>query len=236
MAAQDESSRSYLSKLSPWSRSPSIPPSKGKDGEPSPALLQEQKGADHVVSHRHRLSLKKYPRDCPPLRPQWFHAVDVPKRRPHPAGENKDEKPTGAPKKYAAFSKRDSKAIEAAFQKVLEKEDSEEASKMQQQRGDAPHARPEAKPSKSLKAEDKPGNIRVPVNEDYLFDVDVEERELAPAYWLGPVRNVKPAVLIKLTRYRSMTCDEASGSTKTAVFSDRAMRILLLSWKRDTSK
>jgi hypothetical protein len=29
--------------------------------------------------------------------------------------------------------------------------------------------------------------IRVPVNEDFLFDVDIEKRELAPAYWLGPV-------------------------------------------------
>lgn len=27
----------------------------------------------------------------------------------------------------------------------------------------------------------------MPVNEDFLFDVDVERRELAPAYWLGPV-------------------------------------------------
>ena len=27
----------------------------------------------------------------------------------------------------------------------------------------------------------------MPVNEDFLFDVDVEKRELAPAYWLGPI-------------------------------------------------
>ena len=29
--------------------------------------------------------------------------------------------------------------------------------------------------------------VRVPVNEDFLFDVDIEARELAPVYWLGPV-------------------------------------------------
>jgi hypothetical protein len=29
------------------------------------------------------------------------------------------------------------------------------------------------------------------VNEDYLFDVEIETRELAPAYWLGPVYEVK---------------------------------------------
>ena len=32
---------------------------------------------------------------------------------------------------------------------------------------------------------------RVAVNEDYLFDVEIETRELAPAYWLGPVYDVK---------------------------------------------
>jgi hypothetical protein len=33
--------------------------------------------------------------------------------------------------------------------------------------------------------------VKVPVNEDYLFDVDVERRELSPAYWLGPVYDVR---------------------------------------------
>lgn len=31
----------------------------------------------------------------------------------------------------------------------------------------------------------------MPVNEDYLFDVDIDARELAPSYWLGPVYDVK---------------------------------------------
>lgn len=35
------------------------------------------------------------------------------------------------------------------------------------------------------------GKVKVPVNEDYLFDVDVENRELGPAYWLGPVYTVR---------------------------------------------
>jgi hypothetical protein len=33
--------------------------------------------------------------------------------------------------------------------------------------------------------------VKVPVNEDYLFDVDIERRELAPTYWLGPVYDVR---------------------------------------------
>lgn len=31
----------------------------------------------------------------------------------------------------------------------------------------------------------------MPVNEDFLFDVDIQERELAPVYWLGPVYEVR---------------------------------------------
>lgn len=35
------------------------------------------------------------------------------------------------------------------------------------------------------------GRVKVPVNEDFLFDVDVEKRELAPVYWLGPIYGVR---------------------------------------------
>ncbi len=38
---------------------------------------------------------------------------------------------------------------------------------------------------------EKGGRVKVPVNEDYLFDVDIEERELAPTYWLGPIYDVR---------------------------------------------
>jgi len=32
-----------------------------------------------------------------------------------------------------------------------------------------------------------PRHTKVPVNEDFLFDVDIMERELLPVYWLGPI-------------------------------------------------
>ncbi len=32
-----------------------------------------------------------------------------------------------------------------------------------------------------------PRTVKVPVNEDFLFDVGIERRELAPVYWLGPI-------------------------------------------------
>ena len=38
---------------------------------------------------------------------------------------------------------------------------------------------------------EKGGVFKVPVNEDFLFDVDIEERELAPTYWLGPIYDVR---------------------------------------------
>lgn len=38
---------------------------------------------------------------------------------------------------------------------------------------------------------EKGGSTKVPVNEDFLFDVDVQNRELAPAYWLGPIYDVR---------------------------------------------
>lgn len=207
MAAQEENGRSYLSKLSPWTRSPITAPSKGKNGEPEAAPLQQQKGADHVISNRHRLSLRKYPRDCPRLRPQWFHAVDVPKRRPTPGGVVPDEKPPGVPKKYAAFSTTDSKSIEAAFQKLLVDEDAED--KLKEHGGDMGQARSDEKPNASLRERQSSKNgIKVPVNEDYLFDVDVERRELAPAYWHGPVYDVRRGTWFFQEGNAQRPCDE----------------------------
>ncbi|EME81485.1 uncharacterized protein MYCFIDRAFT_155646 [Pseudocercospora fijiensis CIRAD86] len=197
---QEADGRSYLAKLSPWSRSPSIAPSKGTAGEPTESgLLQQQNGADHVVNHRHRLSLRKYPRDCPHLRPQWFHAVDIPIRKPHLTFKKvKEEKPPGQPKKYAAFSTRDSKAIEIAFQKLSEQE--EEAERTQAQSSDLGHARAGGRQGKK--------EAKIPVNEDYLFDVDVEARELAPAYWLGPVYDVRRGTWFYQEGSEQKPCDE----------------------------
>ena len=47
--------------------------------------------------------------------------------------------------------------------------------------------------NRSLDSDSKPTgkSVKVPVNEDYLFDVDVGERELGPAYWLGPIYEVR---------------------------------------------
>lgn len=45
--------------------------------------------------------------------------------------------------------------------------------------------------SSEAEASDKEAGTQVPVNEDWLFDVDIEKRELAPVYWLGPIYDVR---------------------------------------------
>ena len=50
---------------------------------------------------------------------------------------------------------------------------------------------PAADNEKDGEEESNPNSVRVPVNEDYLFDVDIGERELGPVYWEGPVYEVR---------------------------------------------
>jgi hypothetical protein len=93
------------------------------------------------------------------------------------------DKPPPVPKKYIPFSETDSRAIEAAFQKWAEQEEAEEKERLiygTKRRG-----------LEGQQYRDALKSVKVPVNEDYLFDVDVEKRELIPTYWLGPVYDVR---------------------------------------------
>lgn len=55
---------------------------------------------------------------------------------------------------------------------------------------------------------EKGNSIKVPVNEDFLFDVDVERRELAPAYWLGPIYDVRRGIWFYQEGSLLRPCDE----------------------------
>ena len=55
---------------------------------------------------------------------------------------------------------------------------------------------------------EKGGVLKVPVNEDFLFDVDIEERELAPAYWLGPIYDVRRGSWFYQESSSLRPCDE----------------------------
>jgi hypothetical protein len=192
MSAPD-SKQGFLANLSPWGsravtpKPPSTPRSAGpekddaKAKEREAAVLGTQRGGDHIVDRRHRLSLKKYPQDCPPLAVRWYHAVDVPKRKPLSAHGLASDAALPKPKKWIPFSESDSNAIETAFQKTADEADDVEARKSA--------ATPSTPDKEGTTA--KATTTKVSVNEDYLFDVEIETRELAPAYWLGPVYDAK---------------------------------------------
>lgn len=90
-----------------------------------------------------------------------------------------------------SFGARDSRAIEAAFQKLSEEEDAVDLQSSSYSRGlELGGGDLGAIGAGSGKVEVE-GSIEVPVNEDYLFDVDIKKRELAPVYWLGPAYDVR---------------------------------------------
>ncbi|KAI9762559.1 MAG: hypothetical protein M4579_000362 [Chaenotheca gracillima] len=196
-----------LGGLSPWGSRSSTPKPTSSASNPGDSSLGNQRGGDHSVSHRHKLSLKKYPPDCPSLNVKWFYAVDVPKRKPQNPGQPvKDTKPPPAPKKFVAFTPHDSRSIEAAYQKVAEEEDAAgpKPAVTQGEGGDLG--------GKSTK-DDPTGpstnrTTKVAVNEDYLFDVDIESRELAPVYWLGPIYEVRRGTWFYQDGSSMRTCDE----------------------------
>lgn len=111
--------------------------------------------------------------------------------KPAPKDSNKPPPP---PKKFAPFQASDSRAIEAAYQRLLE-----------EQEGRSGHPPPKANPAgptsngndasrgiqAGISAEGMTAPTTVPVNEDFLFDVDILKRELAPVYWHGPVYEVR---------------------------------------------
>ena len=115
------------------------------------------------------------------------------------------------PKKFAAFSVRDSRSIEEAFKKVVEAETTSGKDGVLQGGAEDVPSRGSQAAAKHLgddlgfagnrkehssrgntsinesSNDEKGGLVKVPVNEDYLFDVDVQHRELAPTFWLGPI-------------------------------------------------
>lgn len=122
----------------------------------------------------------------------------MPKRKPKLLKHKPDEtKPLPAPKKFVTFSDHDSRAIEAAYQKLADEYDDPNRETGKKDEDDA-HLDPssagrKANTSMSEAGQDENagGNVRVPVHEDFLFDVDIEQRELCPVYWLGPIYEVR---------------------------------------------
>jgi hypothetical protein len=94
------------------------------------------------------------------------------------------------------FSVKDSKAIESAFQSWSDEEDASDREKLTRgsdigDGSDDIGVSSEGGTKLRKSGVEETSSVKVPVNEDYLFDVDVERRELAPTYWLGPVYDVR---------------------------------------------
>ena len=116
------------------------------------------------------------------------------------------------------FSASDSRSIETAFQKLAEEEDAR--AKRESATGDITDAASvagSAIPSFGLKKNTNLDNSKneakspfpkVAVNEDFLFDVDIDNRELAPAYWLGPIYEVRRGTWFYNDGSSSRPCDE----------------------------
>ncbi|KAL4903743.1 hypothetical protein BDW74DRAFT_168886 [Aspergillus multicolor] len=144
-------------------------PNASKDAQD---MFQQFQGRDHAISQRNRLGIRHYPADSPPLKVRWFYAVDSPKWKPSFSDQKKENsKPLPAPRKFVPFTVKDSQAIEHAFQGLCSAE-------VERGQGHQPRL-------------GELGPVKVPVNEDYLFDVNINQRELGPAYWIGPVYEVR---------------------------------------------
>lgn len=104
------------------------------------------------------------------------------------------------------FSTRDSRSIETAFEQLVERENSATLTESQE---NSPETRPMQNSSiNDSTSIEKGGLVKVPVNEDFLFDVDVEARELAPAYWLGPIYDVRRGTWFYQEGSTLRPCDE----------------------------
>ncbi|KAI9816675.1 MAG: hypothetical protein M1826_001749 [Phylliscum demangeonii] len=146
---------------------------------------------------------RDYPADCPPFQAHWFYAVDFPKRKPPSSAPSaSDKKPLPVPKKYVPFSAKDSRSVETGYETVVRQEDEKAASKHEvfpassKVKNIQIHDAYENKvPDHGTSGSGSANSTRIPVNEDYLFDVNIQERELAPVYWLGPVYDVQGSTL-----------------------------------------
>ena len=120
--------------------------------------------------------------------------LQVPKRKPLPLAQPaSDAKPPPPPKKFVPFSLRDSRSIEKAFQKFADDEEAKERDPARREENPVDLGGTDARNTAvdDSSSSEHSGKVKVPVNEDYLFDVDIERRELAPVYWLGPIYEVR---------------------------------------------
>jgi hypothetical protein len=138
--------------------------------------------------------------------------LKVPKRKPKLLKDtNTESKPLPPPKKFATFSVKDSRSIETAYQKFIENEEDEGRTShhpIDLTNEDSPRQKANSSLDEAQTSESRLRTVKVPVNEDFLFDVDIERRELAPVYWLGPIYEVRRGTWFYQEGSSLRPCDE----------------------------
>ncbi|SPO07148.1 related to phosphatidic acid-preferring phospholipase A1, contains DDHD domain [Cephalotrichum gorgonifer] len=204
------SDKSYLASavdsINPWASRGANSGQPKRSATPTPAPTPEPTSShpiDHITNPLYGISRKSYPEDCPPLNVMWFHAVDVAKRKPKylaasmskAAKDKESNKPPSQPKKFATFQPGDSRAVEAGYQRLLEAKEERNANLPPGKKAGRPTSSHgdtgKSDQSGAFGEDDMSPSAQVPVNEDFLFSVDVIQRELAPVYWHGPVYEVR---------------------------------------------
>lgn len=104
------------------------------------------------------------------------------------------------PKKFVAFPLLDSGRIENGYQRQLEiAEDKRGRARLVPQPLGRTGTGNQAATSVGGASTTIGPRVLIPVQEDFLFDVDIEKRELCPVYWLGPVFESESTVSVQGT-------------------------------------
>ncbi|KAF9918669.1 hypothetical protein BX616_006915 [Lobosporangium transversale] len=150
--------------------------------------------------------------EIPPEPIRWFHAVDSPLTKPNEPKKN--PKTPAPPRKPATtwvpFSIRDSGALERAFQLIqpmreerkapLNIESAIDGGEMDDNQNSPlsnTQQEPLLIPSTASMPEGSEASATastVLVNEDHLFEVNINKMEIKPVYWQGPTYEVRRAV------------------------------------------
>ena len=92
--------------------------------------------------------------------------------------------------KFVPFGEQDSKRIEAAFLELSERDDAKTAREAEKPWTSRRKDSDDEDSTETGAGVTEDEGVTVMVNEDYLFDVHIRARELASAYWEGPVYSV----------------------------------------------
>jgi len=106
---------------------------------------------------------------------------------------------------------KDSRSIETAYQKFIENEEDEGRTShhpIDLTNEGSPGQKANSSLDEAETSESRLRTVKVPVNEDFLFDVDIERRELAPVYWLGPIYEVRRGTWFYQEGSSLRPCDE----------------------------